>query len=199
MTTLLTFAATLLAPALAALVTGAARTQRLGPGPGGQAIRRTPPGRHPRRAFLRWSLLGALAVGLAEIGLVVVRFAWNNQASGFGTEIVAARLATLPPVGGPPLRHQEGRFYLMHNAEGLLALYWTCTHLGCTVPWNEQEGRFHCPCHESQFDRHGVLIEGPAPRPLDLMRLRVEGDAVIVNTGAIIQRTAYDPSQSTPV
>jgi len=51
------------------------------------------------------------------------------------------------------------------NSYGLNAV---CTHLGCVVPWNENENKFKCPCHGSQYAPDGHVIRGPAPRPLAL-------------------------------
>jgi cytochrome b6-f complex iron-sulfur subunit len=64
------------------------------------------------------------------------------------------------------------------------------------VPWNDTEGQFHCPCHGSLYNRFGEVIGGPAPRPLDLMKVTVEGGNVQVDSGEITVRTSYDPSQA---
>jgi cytochrome b6-f complex iron-sulfur subunit len=175
------------------------RTQRLGPGAVHPDLTRPPDVVASRRRLVRWATLGALAVAGAQAGLAVIRFARPAIADGFGTEIVAATLGRLPPVDGPPLRHQAGRFYLIRNLEGLLAFSWTCTHLGCTVPWAPAEGRSHCPCHQSVFDRQGRVLSGPATRPLDLMPIRIDGERVVVDTGAIVRRADYDAGQVTPL
>jgi cytochrome b6-f complex iron-sulfur subunit len=175
------------------------RIQRLGPGAVHPEVTRALDAVAPRRRIMRWATLGALAVAGAQAGLAVIRFARPTIADGFGSEIVAATLGRLPPADGAPLRNQAGRFYLIRNPEGLLAFSWTCTHLGCTVPWAPAEDRFHCPCHQSVFDRQGRVVSGPATRPLDVMPIRIDGRRVIVDTGAITRRADYDLGQVTPV
>jgi cytochrome b6-f complex iron-sulfur subunit len=107
-------------------------------------------------------------------------------------------------VAGPVDRFQpgsvtafpEGRFYLARLADGgFLALHRECTHLGCTVPWIDAEGRFVCPCHASSFDITGDVLSPPAPRPLDIFPVRIENDIVKVDTGRAIKRQSFTASQ----
>jgi len=55
----------------------------------------------------------------------------------------------------------------------VFALASVCTHLGCTPSWLDGEQKFKCPCHGSGFYMTGVNFEGPAPRPLERVGLRV--------------------------
>lgn len=55
----------------------------------------------------------------------------------------------------------------------IFALASVCTHLGCTPSWLDGEQKFKCPCHGSGFYITGVNFEGPAPRPLERMGLRI--------------------------
>jgi cytochrome b6-f complex iron-sulfur subunit len=91
-----------------------------------------------------------------------------------------------------------GRFYLSRTSDGgFLALSRRCTHLGCTVPWVGEEGRFVCPCHASSFDINGEVLSPPAPRALDLHPVRIENGVVKVDTGTTVTRSAFSPSQVT--
>jgi Rieske Fe-S protein len=42
--------------------------------------------------------------------------------------------------------------------------------------------RFRCPCHGGVFDAEGNVVEGPPPRPLDRVEVRVDtaADSVLV-------------------
>ena len=67
----------------------------------------------------------------------------------------------------------------------------------CTVPWDEDEHRFVCPCHSSAFDIRGEVINPPAPRALDLMEVRIENRIVKVNTANTRRRSEFRSDQVT--
>ena len=71
--------------------------------------------------------------------------------------------------------------YVLHASEGFYALTATCTHLGCLTVWKPELGIIACPCHGSKFNRRGVKVDGPAPRPLPWLKVWVsdEGDLLV--------------------
>jgi cytochrome b6-f complex iron-sulfur subunit len=151
-----------------------------------------------RRNFVRNATLGGVVLILAQLSAGFVRFFWPNKTGDFGSALTVPA-TEVPEVNGTPFKDNAGKFYLIHSEDGVLALYWKCPHLGCTVPWNEGEGDFHCPCHGSVYNYVGERTAGPAPRPMDLMAVSVEANGdVVVDTGAITERHEYDPSQAVP-
>ncbi len=83
------------------------------------------------------------------------------------------------------VRQEDGSYY------ALLAI---CTHLGCTPNWLNAEKKFKCPCHGSGFKRDGTNFEGPAPRPLDRLKLVVAPDGQLVVDKSAIFRMRPGPA-----
>lgn len=166
-----------------------------------------------RRDFLRLTLLGTLGAMLLGGAGAFVAFFYPKRTSAFGSNITAP--VTVSDIKAAPteiIRVREGKFYLspVQTADGklgLMALYWKCKHLGCTVPWKPEEdfggnqGVFHCPCHGSIYLRNGQNVAGPAPAPLDYMTIMFEGEKIIVSTKSadIHTRVQFDPKQVTPL
>jgi len=169
-----------------------------------------------RRSFMRVGVFAGLTLGLGAWMVSFLGFFNRRKPVGFGG-IVTVTKAVIPEAGADPARVSGGKFWLSHlsgaqgdvfgvgGTGGLMALYWKCPHLGCTVPWNPTYdgaavsfpgiiGWFKCPCHGSTYSRAGVRVFGPAPRPMDTMLLAVNGDGSInVNTGKITTGGADNP------
>lgn len=60
----------------------------------------------------------------------------------------------------------ERDFVLFANQDGAWAVSRRCTHLGCTLSYDEAARQLVCPCHHSQFDTSGKRLAGPAQRNL---------------------------------
>jgi len=61
-----------------------------------------------------------------------------------------------------------------------------CPHLGCGYKWRKHKvlGQvFLCPCHLSIYDAAGKVLDGPAPRPLDALPIKVSdtGEVQIID------------------
>jgi rieske iron-sulfur protein len=72
----------------------------------------------------------------------------------------------------------------LRSTLGVMAFSALCTHEGCAVTeWIQAEKRLLCPCHFSKFDAlgNGTVVEGPAPRALPRLPLRVENQELVVD------------------
>jgi cytochrome b6-f complex iron-sulfur subunit len=150
---------------------------------------------HPRREFL--TRIG-MALGLVAIGeaLWVLGSFLRPRIRGVSLEAVltAGPVESFAP--GSVTAFPVGKFYLVRlEDDGFLALHRECTHLGCTVPWSEDERKFVCPCHASVYDIHGDVLKSPAPRPLDWLPVRIENGIVKVVVGQRQRRSDFRPSQ----
>jgi cytochrome b6-f complex iron-sulfur subunit len=120
-----------------------------------------------RREFLYYIWGASLLLLTGEAGAGLIWFALPRFKEGTFGGIFNFAPERVPPLGTKPLTVAEGRFHVVQVPEGLNVLYQVCTHLGCLPKWNEQENRFLCPCHGSQFAMSGQYLAGPAPRSLD--------------------------------
>ncbi len=73
----------------------------------------------------------------------------------------------------------EHGVWIIREKGRLYALNARCTHLGCTPNYFPYEGLFKCPCHGSQFYRNGANFTGPAPRPLDRLKIYIDDEGMI--------------------
>jgi rieske iron-sulfur protein len=71
-------------------------------------------------------------------------------------------------------------------ADGVVAYSGVCTHQGCPVnQWSKEQDAFVCSCHGSVFDPKddAEVLDGPAPRRLPALGLKVIDGAVVVASG----------------
>ncbi len=109
---------------------------------------------------------------------------------------VIGRLEDIKP--GEVYPYSNGRLYLVrHSDGGMLALSLKCTHLGCSIHWNEDEDKFICPCHSSEFNRFGDVLKPPAPHALDTYKVIVKEGKVMVDLDKKIRRRKFEKSDLT--
>lgn len=82
------------------------------------------------------------------------------------------------PLGGSLLfyyPHNNSPCLLVHlKNDQYVAFSQKCTHLSCPVLPDVDQGRFHCPCHQGEFDiQTGVPLSGPPRRQLPQVTLEL--------------------------
>ena len=152
-----------------------------------------------RREFLSkiWNILGLIA--LAELGVFIasmLRPGKKEFKNSAGTIKVIGSVADFPENSVTPDR--INKFFLVRAEDGgFLALSLTCSHLGCSVLWEEAKKQFICPCHSSAFDKVGNVINSPAPRPLDYFPVIIEAGKVKIDMSQKKKRKKFEKTQVT--
>lgn len=139
-----------------------------------------------RREFARYLVLGTGALAVGNVGLA----AWTQLRSineGEPREIVAIDDVA---VGGTHLfrypTDADPAVLLRVDEDQIVAFSQKCTHLGCVVYFQAEEQRWHCPCHEGNFEPlTGHVISGPPTRPLGRIDVEVRDDGMIWALGRV--------------
>jgi cytochrome b6-f complex iron-sulfur subunit len=163
-----------------------------------------------RRQFFNRSIVVSFALGLSTFGAGMLAFLWPSGAGGFGSKIKVGKLSDIQAAideGDGFAYYPEGRMWVTNYPsaalekaqavyspselagmeEGFVALYQKCPHLGCRVPQCLSSQWFECGCHGSQYNRVGEKKGGPAPRGMDRFGMIVDGGALTVDTGQVIE------------
>lgn len=90
----------------------------------------------------------------------------------------------LEPGEGAVIREGVHKIAAYRDQEGrLVKRSAVCTHVGCIVHWNPLEKCWDCPCHGSQFQPDGRVINGPAIRPLATVDREQPADSALATEG----------------
>lgn len=176
-------------------------------GPALRARARAGEPRLSRRTLLRRTLGLGAAVWVTELLAGTVGFLWSAGASASSRVRVGTlqdlidRNRGLPIADGFPAYVVEaGAFVVLLDpgraaflpgvdptgdgtALNVRALSQICPHLGCRPNPCVEDRWFHCPCHQSRYDRRGIKPAGrgfgPADRGMDRFAIEVDDKGVL--------------------
>ena len=136
-----------------------------------------------------WTRREALGAGVGAVGLVVLGCAARlppvRDVATQGDELllVLADYPELQRAGGVLPVRPDGAgkpIMVVHGEDRFAAFSLKCTHMGCTVGWDEATRTFVCPCHGSRYALDGTVTQGPAKRPLTALGVQSDGTTVRV-------------------
>ncbi len=135
-----------------------------------------------RRRFLDWFLGTSVGAMVASILYPVARYISPPDVPEAQTSrVVAARSGELKPNSAKIFRFGSLPGILIRTGDGQYrALSATCTHLNCTVQYRADLTQIWCACHNGMYDLAGKNVSGPPPRPLEVYRVNVAGDEIVV-------------------
>lgn len=140
----------------------------------------------PRKVFVR-TLVGVVGAGYAgAVGYPVYRYLASSaihEASAPAVTEVSLPEANMPKPG-TALSFMFGSrpaLLIHHNDGSLVCFDAVCTHLGCTVKFQAESSRIHCPCHGGVYDMvTGKNVAGPPPKPLRQHHVEQRDGQIIV-------------------
>jgi len=167
-----------------------------------------------RRQLLRRAVGAGIGLWFLEVTAGTLGFLWSAVAQAtprvrIGTydELLTGQ-GDLPIADGFPAYVAEARAFVVivdpdrrgwsagrdETGEGtalnVRVMSQRCPHLGCRPNPCVEDFWFHCPCHQSRYDRLGIKaageLYGPAPRGLDRYAIEVDSAGVLfVDTGQV--------------
>jgi len=131
--------------------------------------------------------LGYCGVAARELRVVGAARLSKNQAMITGIDDQSAAIVA---------RDDKGLYALSAICPHACCVVLVCNDASCSDPASSPSGclapsattlvvgggvAFTCPCHQSTFAADGALLRGPSTKPLPAVRMRVEGDDVLVD------------------
>jgi Rieske Fe-S protein len=169
------------------------------PGTDGAAPDASGPGasEEDRRTFLKVAGIGGIGAGLALVAggpaVAYVAYPLTHTTVSGSDDFLPVGKASRFPTGKPVkvdlfadkrdawnriVQEKVGSAWVI-NRDGKLRAYTTvCPHLGCAVDFDGEAKEFKCPCHRSTFSMDGKVEGGPAPRGMDELDVKEDGDLV---------------------
>ena len=150
-----------------------------------------------RRDFFNtvWKGLGLLAA--FEMAGIFTAYLFSGKRKSIpepGQLIEAGLAESFAPNSVTPF--MGGRFYMARQKDGgFIALSLRCTHLGCSIAWEEKQNRFICPCHSSAFAISGEVLNPPASRALDFYPVMIDNGLIKVDIGTLKERNSFRKDQ----
>lgn len=152
-----------------------------------------------RRDFMKMaiSVIGGLigtALGIPAMAYIVGPSLKAEQANWVRVGSLSAIELGTPTLFKPKVIRQSGWiedetevgvYVLTEDGRNYHAMSNICTHLGCRVRWIAERQQFFSPCHNGVFDKHGYVVSGPPPRPLDEFETKIEDGNLFVQLPAL--------------
>lgn len=140
-------------------------------------------GGFPRRRFLDGFLGTSVAALLASVFYPVLRYISPPKLpEAAGAQVLAGKVSEVDRDGWKTFPFGSEPGILIRVAPGeYRAFSAMCTHLDCTVQFDEPSRRIWCACHNGWYDLGGRNVAGPPPRPLNAYDVKVVGDDIFVS------------------
>jgi Rieske Fe-S protein len=136
-----------------------------------------------RRNLIRWILGGGFAASVVSFLYPALKFMNPPDVpEAVVNETSVGKVGEFKTNAGRIVKFGSRPVLLIRVGEGeWRAFSAMCTHLNCTVQYQETSHQIWCACHNGFYDLNGRVVSGPPPRPLEEYRVHVRGEDVVVS------------------
>lgn len=146
-----------------------------------------------RREFLQDATRLSVAIFLG-LGLSPRRAAALSIGFGRGRRVAGTAEVKYPiPATDGATIDKENQVILVRFKGAGYAFALSCPHQNTALRWQEDDQRFQCPKHKSQYQPDGTFIKGRATRNMDRLPIRNDGKELIVDIDRTFE-SDKDPS-----
>ena len=135
-----------------------------------------------RRTLLRWLLGGGFTASVLSFLYPAIKFMNPPSVPEASTnEVSAGKVQSLKPNSGKIVKFGSRPALLIRVSETEWRAYSAiCTHLNCTVQFQDSTRQIWCACHNGFYDLNGKVVSGPPPRPLEEYAVHIRGEDVVI-------------------
>ena len=135
-----------------------------------------------RRTLLRWLLGGGFTASVLSFLYPAIKFMNPPSVPEASTnEVSAGKVQDLKPNSGKIVKFGSRPALLIRVNETEWRAYSAiCTHLNCTVQFQDSTRQIWCACHNGYYDLNGKVVSGPPPRPLEGYAVHIRGEDVVI-------------------
>jgi cytochrome b6-f complex iron-sulfur subunit len=139
-----------------------------------------------RRSFVQWMLGGGFSASILSFVYPAIRFLKPPPATEASVnEAPAGQVGDLKPNTAKIVKFGARPVILLRTSETeWKAFSAVCTHLNCTVQFNQAKRQIWCACHNGYYDLNGAVASGPPPRPLQEFTVHLRAGEVIISRRA---------------
>jgi len=139
-----------------------------------------------RRSVIRWLLGGGFAASIASFLYPAFKFINPPaMAEAAVNEVPAGKTGDLKPNSGKIVKFGSRPALLVRVGDSeWRAFSAVCSHLNCTVQYNDARRQIWCACHNGFYDLNGKVVAGPPPAALEEYAVKVRGEEVVISRKA---------------
>jgi nitrite reductase/ring-hydroxylating ferredoxin subunit len=136
-----------------------------------------------RRSVVRWLLGSGFTASIISFLYPAIKFMNPPPIPEPSTnEASAGKVADLRPNSAKVVKFASRPALLIRVSETeWRAFSAVCTHLNCTVQFQERTRQIWCACHNGFYDLNGKVVSGPPPRALEEFQVHIRGEEVVIS------------------